>query len=47
MTWIVAVIGKPLGALVMFGIARALVYPLRRWMPDCAVKRFLLFSWRV
>jgi hypothetical protein len=45
--WHWAIILKPFGLLIFFGIVALLVYPLRRWMPDCWLKRFLFFSWKV
>ena len=45
--WQIALIIKPLGLLLMFAPGALIVYLLRHRMPDCALKRFLLISWRI
>jgi hypothetical protein len=43
MTWLLAVVLKPVGALVLFGlIALPLRLAFQRWYPEGKVKRFLL-----
>jgi hypothetical protein len=43
MTWLLAVIFRPIGALILFGlIALPLRLAFQRWVPDSAFKRFLL-----
>jgi hypothetical protein len=43
MTWLLAVVLRPIGALVLFGlIALPLRLLFQRWYPEGKVKRFLL-----
>lgn len=45
--WMLAVVLKPLGLLVLLCGTRALAAPVRRYMPDCWLKRVLFISWKV
>jgi hypothetical protein len=45
--WHWALILKPFGLLVLFCAVALMVYPLRRWLPEGRLKRFLFFSWKV
>jgi hypothetical protein len=38
---------KPFGLLVLFCAVALMVYPLRRWLPEGRLKRFLFISWKV
>jgi hypothetical protein len=43
MTWLLAVIFRPIGALILFGlIALPLRLAFQRWVPDSAFKRLML-----
>lgn len=44
MSWLLAVIGKPLGALLLFGFARILIHPLKRYLPEGRLRRILFFK---
>lgn len=46
MTWLIALAIKPLVMLLLLIPGAFAVYYLRR-MPECKLKRVLLFSWRV
>lgn len=43
MSWLAAVIGKPLGALVLFGAARFISKPLKH-LPEGRLKRIIFFK---
>lgn len=45
--WMVAVALKPFFLLAMFLPGAIAVWWIRKKMPDCALKRFLLISWKV
>lgn len=45
--WEIAIIVKPLALLLFFAPGAILVWWLKKKMPDCALKRFLLISWKV
>ena len=45
--WQLALMLKPFGLLLMFAPGAVIVYLLRNRVTDCALKRFLLISWRV
>lgn len=45
--WLLAIILKPFGLLLLFGLVALLVFPLRKHMPEGRLKRILFFSWRV
>jgi len=45
--WHIALLLKPLGLLLMFAPGAFIVYYVKRRMPDCRLKRFLLTSWKV
>ena len=42
-----AIVIKPFALFVLFCSIAALVYPLRKYLPEGRLKRFLFFSWRV
>lgn len=46
-TWLAVIIAKPLAALGVFFLIRCMTEPLRRAMPDCALKRLLFYTWKV
>ena len=45
--WQISILIRPFALLAMFAPGAVIVYLLRRRLPDCWLKRFLLFSWRV
>ena len=45
--WQLAIVLKPFGLLILFGFVALLVYPLRKYLPEGRLKRFLFFSWKV
>ena len=44
--WHWAIVLKPFALLALFTVVALIAYPLRK-LPDCKLKRFLFFSWRV
>lgn len=46
--WHIALLIKPLVAFVILVlIALPIRMAVKRWMPECKLKRILLFSWKV
>ena len=45
--WQWAIVLKPLGLLILCAPGAVLVWCIRKQMPNCALKRFLLISWKV
>jgi hypothetical protein len=43
--WFWALVFKGLVLAVMLAIAYPFKWAVQRWMPDCKLKRILLFSW--
>lgn len=46
-TWLSVVIAKPLAAVLVLFLIRCFTEPLRRYMPECRLKRVLFFSWKI
>jgi hypothetical protein len=42
-----AVVLKPFVLLVLFFLIALLVLPIKKYLPEGRLKRFLFFSWRV
>lgn len=45
--WVIAILLKPLGLIVLFGIAYFGKCFAMRYIPDGKVKRILFISWRI
>ena len=45
--WITAIIGQPLAALLLFGLARYASTLIGKALPEGRIKRILFISWKV
>lgn len=45
--WQIALVVKPIGLLILCAPGAALAYFLKRRMPHGALRRILLYSWRI
>lgn len=47
MEWLFALFVKPFVAMALFTFALVVSLVVKRFMPECKLKRILFFSWRV